>query len=108
MTRQKNVSDKTAALIDEEVRRLIDEAEKTARVILTKDRKELEIIAKALLEYETLTGDEVNALLRGESIIRPEDEPPGESGHKSSVPSAGKSKKDKGAPEMGPEPQPES
>ena len=108
VTRQKNVSDKTAALIDEEVRRLIDEAEKTARVILTKDRKELEIIAKALLEYETLTGDEVNALLRGESIIRPEDQPPGESGHKSSVPSAGKSKKDKGAPGMDPEPQPES
>ena len=108
VTRQKNVSDKTAALIDEEVRRLIDEAEKTARVILTKDRKELEIIAKALLEYETLTGDEVNALLRGESIIRPEDEPPGESGHKSSVPSAGKSKKDKGASGMDPDPQPES
>jgi len=108
VTRQKNVSDKTAALIDEEVRRLIDEAEKTARVILTKDRRELEIIAKALLEYETLTGDEVNALLRGETIIRPEDEPPGESGHKSSVPSAGKSKKDKGAPGMDPEPQPES
>ena len=108
VTRQKNVSDKTAALIDEEVRRLIDEAEKTARVILTRDRKELEIIAKALLEYETLTGDEVNALLRGESIIRPEDEPPGESGHKSSVPSAGKSKKDKGASGMDPEPQPES
>ena len=108
VTRQKNVSDKTAALIDEEVRRLIDEAEKTARVILTKDRKELEIIAKALLEYETLTGDEVNALLRGESIIRPEDEPPDESGHKSSVPSAGKSKKDKGASGMDPEPQPES
>ena len=108
VTRQKNVSDKTAALIDEEVRRLVDEAEKTARVILTKDRKELEIIAKALLEYETLTGDEVNALLRGESIIRPEDEPPGEIGHKSSVPSAGKSKKDKGASGMDPEPQPES
>ena len=108
VTRQKNISDKTAALIDEEVRRLIDEAEKTARVILTKDRKELEIIAKALLEYETLTGDEVNALLRGESIIRPEDEPPGESGHKSSVPSAGKSKKDKDASGMDPEPQPES
>ena len=108
VTRQKNVSDKTAALLDEEVRRLIDEAEKPARVILTKDRKELEIIAKALREYETLTGDEVNALLRGESIIRPEDEPPGESGHKSSVPSAGKSKKDKGASGMDPEPQPES
>ena len=108
VTRQKNVSDQTAAMIDEEVRRLIDEAENTARKILTKDRKELEIIAKALLEYETLTGNEVNALLRGESIVRPEDEPPAESGHKSSVPSAGKSKKDKGAPGMDPEPQPES
>ncbi|MCH7937265.1 MAG: ATP-dependent zinc metalloprotease FtsH, partial [Proteobacteria bacterium] len=113
VTRQKNVSDQTAALIDEEVRRLIDEAENTARKILTKDRKELEIIAKALLEYETLTGDDVNALLRGESIVRPEDEPSAEGGYKSSVPSAGKSKKekskkDKGVPGMDPEPQPES
>ena len=108
VTRQKNVSDQTAALIDEEVRHLIDEAENTARAILTKNRKELEIIAKALLEYETLTGDDVNALLRGESIVRPEDNPPGEGGYKSSVPSAGKSKKDKGVPGMDPEPQPES
>jgi len=108
VTRQKHVSDQTAALIDEEVRRLIDEAENTARTILTRDRKELEIIAKALLEYETLTGDEVGVLLRGESIVRPEDEPPAEGGFKSSVPSAGKPKKSKGAPGMDPEPQPES
>ena len=108
VTRQKNISDHTAAMIDDEVRRLIDEAENTARKILTKYRKELEIIAKSLLEYETLNGEEVNALLRGESIVRPEDEPPAEGGRKSSVPSAGKSKKDKGVPGMDPEPQPES
>ena len=109
VTRQKNVSDATAALIDEEVRRLIDEAEMTARKILTKDRDQLEIIAKALLEYETLNGEEVDALLRGESIIRPEEEDPsGEGGRKASVPTSGKSKKSSGHPGMDPEPQPES
>ncbi|MFQ5766076.1 MAG: ATP-dependent metallopeptidase FtsH/Yme1/Tma family protein, partial [Rhodospirillales bacterium] len=109
VTRQKNVSDVTAALIDGEVRRLIDEAEKTARKILTEHRDDLETIAKALLEYETLTGEEVDALLRGESIVRPEDtEPPTEGGRKASVPSSGKAKKAKGHPGMGPEPQPET
>ncbi|MCH8238071.1 MAG: cell division protein FtsH, partial [Proteobacteria bacterium] len=109
VTRQKNVSDATAALIDEEVRRLIDEAEMTARKILTKDRDQLEIIAKALLEYETLNGEEVDALLRGESIIRPEEEDPsGEGGRKAAVPTSGKSKKSSGHPGMDPEPQPES
>ena len=109
VTRQKNVSDATAALIDEEVRRLIDEAETTARKILTKDRDQLDILANALLEYETLNGEEVNALIRGESIIRPEeDEPTGEGGRKASVPSSGKLKKSDGHPGMDPEPQPES
>jgi len=62
-----------------------------------------------LTEYETLSGDEVNALLRGESIVRPGDmDNPPEGGHKSSVPSSGKSKKTKGSPGMDPEPQPES
>lgn len=109
VTRQKNVSDQTAALIDEEVRRLIDEAEITARKILTENRKDLETIATALLEYESLSGDEINALLRGESIVRAEDaEPPAEGGRKSSVPSSGKPKKPKGHTGIDPEPQPES
>ena len=109
VARQKNVSDATAALIDEEVRRLIDEAEITARKILTENRKELDVIATALLEYETLNGDEVNALLRGESIVRPEDtEPPGEGDRKASVPSSGKSKKNSGEPGIDSEPQPET
>ena len=109
VARQKNVSDQTAAQIDEEVRRLIDEAEMTARKILTKNRDQLDILASALLEYETLNGDEVNALLRGESIVRPEEEePPGEGGHKASVPTSGRFKKSSGHPGMDPEPQPES
>ena len=115
ITRQKNVSDATAALIDEEVRRLIDEAEKTARKILTEGRKDLETIAQALLEYETLTGKEVDALLRGESLVRPEDaDLPPDDGRKSSIPTSGKvkkskkAKKPKGSPGIDPEPQPES
>jgi len=110
VTRQKNVSEATAALIDEEVRRLIDEAETTARKIITEGKDGLETIAQALLEYETLSGAEVNALLRGESIVRPEDtdEPPAEGGRKASVPTSGTGKKPKGHPGIDPEPQPES
>ncbi|MBC8337155.1 MAG: ATP-dependent zinc metalloprotease FtsH [Rhodospirillales bacterium] len=113
VARHKNVSDATAALIDEEVRRLIDEAETTARKILIDKAKDLETIAQALLEYETLSGDEVNALLRGEGIVRPEDSDiPPTTGRKASVPSSGipkKSQKPKdGSPGIDPEPQPES
>ncbi len=109
VARQKNMSDATAALIDEEVRELIEEAEKTARKILNESSDDLETIAQALLEYETLSGDEVNALLRGESIVRPEDmDNPPKGGHKSSVPTSGTTKKPKGPTGIDPEPQPES
>ena len=109
VARQKNVSEATAALIDDEVRRLIDDAEKLARKILKDKSKDLDTLANALLEYETLSGKEVDALLRGDSIVRPEDldsEPEG--GHKSSVPISGKPKKPKASPGIDPEPQPES
>ena len=109
VARHKNVSDATAALIDGEVRALVEEAENTARKILTECSDDLETIARALLEYETLSGAEVNALLRGETIVRPEDmDTPPEGGHKSSVPTSGKPKKSKGSPGIEPEPQPES
>ncbi len=72
VTQSQHMSDTTAQLIDEEVRTLVEAGEKTARDILTKYRKELDIIAKALLEYETLSGKEVAALLKGEPIVREE------------------------------------
>ncbi len=67
-----NISEETAKLIDDEIRRLIDEGESKAREILLARRDELKTIADALLEYETLSGEEVMALLRGESIDRKE------------------------------------
>jgi cell division protease FtsH len=109
VTQRKNLSEATAALIDEEVRRIVEQGEQTARDILEKHRDELEIVAKALLEYETLSGEEVNALLRGETIVRPAaDEPPPERKGRSSVPTTGGKSKDAegGGPSLEPEPQP--
>ncbi|MCK5446315.1 MAG: ATP-dependent zinc metalloprotease FtsH [Rhodospirillaceae bacterium] len=112
VTQHKNVSDATAKLIDEEVRRLVDEAAGHSRRILTKHRADLDTVAEALLEYETLTGAEVDDLLAGKGIHRPEDDDTStEGGRKASVPSAGKGKEstDKSKPSGGiGEPQPES
>ncbi len=111
VARQKNVSDATAALIDSEVRRLIETAETTARAILTTHKKDLNIIAEALLEYESLSGLEIDALMRGEGIVRPDpDEPPmdSETGRRASVPPSGTKHKDNPGPGLGAEPQPES
>ncbi|MBN4060510.1 ATP-dependent zinc metalloprotease FtsH [bacterium AH-315-I20] len=73
VTQSKHVSDATSRIIDEEVRAFIDIAEEKARFILTEHRDELEIIAQGLLEYETLSGKEVTALLKGEKITRKDD-----------------------------------
>ena len=70
VTQTQNVSEATAQLIDQEVRRLIEEAEGKARQILTDHLEDLHLIAKALLEYETLSNDEIGQVLRGEKIVR--------------------------------------
>jgi cell division protease FtsH len=110
VTQHKHVSDATARLIDEEVRRLIDDAETTARRILAEHRDDLGVVSRALLEYETLSGDEVMALLRGESVVRPSAPPykddPKDSGRRASVPTSGvKAGKDpRGGFEVEPQP----
>ncbi len=107
VTQHKNVSDSTAELIDIEIRKLVEDGEKTAWKIMTEHRDELDIISKALLEYETLSGDEVKALMNGETISRPDaDDTPANGGHKSSVPSSGSKKP--GGDLGGVEPQPGS
>ncbi|MBP1885269.1 ATP-dependent zinc metalloprotease FtsH [Sinorhizobium mexicanum] len=109
VAQQKNVSEATAQKIDNEIRRLIDDAYGTARHILTEKNHEFVALAEGLLEYETLTGDEIKSLIRGEKPARDlgDDTPP----HRgSAVPSAG-TKKEAGAkgeePEGGFEPQPQ-
>ena len=65
VAQSKNLSDATAKLIDEEVRSLAEEAENNCRKILQDNIEELHIVAKGLLEYETLSGDEIKDLIKG-------------------------------------------
>ena len=67
-------SEATASLIDAEVKAIVETALAHAKKILTDHRDELEIVAKGLLEYETLSGDEIKALIKGEPINRHSDE----------------------------------
>jgi cell division protease FtsH len=84
------LSTTTASNIEKEVRRLIDEAYAQAKKILTDHNDQLHALAKALLEYETLTGDEIRGLMRGEPIIRVDDGfDPDDGAPKSSVPRTG-------------------
>jgi cell division protease FtsH len=108
VTQRKNVSDATARIIDEEIRRIIDEGERRARQIITEHLDELHAIAKGLLEFETLSVEEIRRVIRGEKIIRDtggpvETPPPPAPGRRSSVPPAGR---DKPAGGYEPEPQP--
>lgn len=68
VARNQSVSEATAQLIDEEVRHIVDTAYKRATQILTDNRDELDTLGNALLEYETLSGEEINDLLAGKSI----------------------------------------
>ena len=70
MSQQKNISEKTAAVIDQEVRFIVDGAYEQAKKILTVHLKHLHLLAKALLEYETLTGDEIRTLLKSGKFTR--------------------------------------
>src|ERR687894_350544 len=68
VARNQSVSEETARLIDQEIKRLIEEAEATARKVLTENLDELHRLAGALLEYETLTGEESKRAIKGEDI----------------------------------------
>ena len=106
VSQSKNVSESTAQKIDMEVRRLIDEAYTEARRILTDNHDAFVAIAEGLLEYETLSGEEIKALIRGEKPSRDsgDDSTPSRG---SAVSSTGRKDAPKGGePEGGLEPQP--
>src|SRR3954470_3892169 len=70
VARTQNVSEATAQKIDVEIRRLVEEGHEEARRILEAKRSDLETLAKGLLEFETLTGDEIKDLLQGKRPTR--------------------------------------
>ncbi|HZW10981.1 MAG TPA: ATP-dependent zinc metalloprotease FtsH [Phycisphaerales bacterium] len=67
---EKDYSDETARIIDEEIRRLVDEAYRDAEQLLEDNWRKVEAVAEALLKYETLSGEEVHKVMRGEPLGR--------------------------------------
>ena len=87
VAQSQNMSDATAALVDSEVRRIVEEGYSRAEVCLKEHMDDLHKLAEALLEYELLSGDEIKDLLDGKEIIREEETVP--SGPQTSVPRGG-------------------
>jgi cell division protease FtsH len=110
ITQQKQISESTAQLIDAEIRGLVDEGYARARDVISSEIHRLHDLANALLEHETLTGEEIGAILRGEPMPKPSAQvheagaaPSG--GKRGSVPTTAPPPKD-AAPGMEPSPQP--
>jgi cell division protease FtsH len=70
VNRSRQMSNETAQLIDQEIRKVVEDGYERAKHLLDENRGELEALAKALLEYETLSGDEIKRVLQGETIDR--------------------------------------
>ena len=106
VSRQQSVSEETNRKIDSAVRKLVETGLEEARVILTEKRADLEVLARGLLEFETLTGDEIKDLING---IRPNREVVIEpvTPRSSAVPPAGKQRKTPDSPtgDIAPAPQ---
>ncbi len=102
-----NASEESREIIDQEVRRLVDEAYERAKVILKANWQEMENLAQGLLEFETLTGEDMMRVIRGD---KPRDESEGGGGAEKApetpiLTSVPKTKKPK-APKGGLEPEP--
>jgi cell division protease FtsH len=88
VNRQRQMSNETAQAIDKEIRRVVEDGYKRAQSVLTENREQLESLAKALLEYETLSGDEIKKVVAGEPIERGGSKGPAIPAAGSSIPKA--------------------
>jgi cell division protease FtsH len=84
VNRQRQMSNETAQAIDAEIRKVVEDGYARAKSVLTENSEQLETLAQALLEFETLSGDEIKKVLAGETIDRGGVKGP-------SIPSAGSS-----------------
>ncbi len=82
ISRARDYSEATAEQIDQEVRKLVDDAYARAKEILLANREKLEVIAKALLEYETLDGVQIREIIEHGRLINPPPGPPPPAGSK--------------------------
>lgn len=106
--RTNSISSSTQKLVDDEVKRFVEEGYQTAQQVIRDNVDDLHAIAQALIEFETLSGDEIRGLLEGKTPMRPVDtDPPAKS---TGVPTAGKTgrRRPDAEPDASPEPQPGS
>ena len=75
VTQSRNMSEETAKLVDEEIKALVVNAYKEATKLLTEHKADWEKLSEALIEYETLSGDEIKDLLAGKEISKEGDAP---------------------------------
>lgn len=68
IAKRKNMADQTALQVDQAISTLINTAYKKTQNLLRTHKKELDILAKGLIEYETLSGEEIQSLLKGKKI----------------------------------------
>lgn len=71
VTERKTISEETAQLIDQEIRRFVDEGYNTARSVIEQNKEAYERLAQSLLDHETLTGEEVSAVIKGQPLPDP-------------------------------------
>ena len=87
VTQNKNMSEDTARLVDAEIKALVTEGHEKALKLLQEKNEEWERLAQALMEYETLTGEDIDKVIKGEPIDIHHDAPvPEEKRTQASVP----------------------
>jgi cell division protease FtsH len=106
VTQNKNVSEVTAREIDAELKEIIDNAYARAKSILGSNIHELHAVARGLLEHETLSGDEIRQLLRGEKVIKRVVDDPMPENRRASVPPSSRPAPPPATGSLGPAPQP--
>ncbi len=107
ITQRQNMSEETARLIDEEVRRIVTQGEKKAWEVLGANVDKLHAVADALMEYETISGEECKIVMDGGKIVRKEDDEDTKGPLGSAVPTAGTARPPRDEPDTGGmEPQP--
>ncbi len=108
ITQRQNMSEDTASLIDDEIRKIVTAGQDKAWEVLLANRDKLEAITQALMEFETISGEECLAVMRGEKIVRKSDDEETKGPMGSAVPVAGKQRPREEPGPGGLTPQPQS
>ncbi len=109
ITQHQNMSEETARLIDEEIRKIVNAGQSKAWEVLGAARDKLELVAQALMEFETISGEECMTAMRGDRILRKSDDEADKGPMGSAVPVAGKQRPPREEPGTGGlEPQPQT